>query len=156
MAQVNSENSIAMPVDPTRRRFITIAVGASVGSLAAVAMPASTGPETQHDPIFGMIEAYRKAEAAHRAALDEQNRLELLGDPLADSVSEQRCHDEFNAFDALLSAAATTVPGILAQLAYLQGIAESDAWMFDDRADTGPRLIKGFAASIANVLAVQS
>jgi hypothetical protein len=65
-------------------------------------------------------------------------------------------HDEFNAFDALLSAAATTVPGIVAQLAYLQEIAQHNAWMFSDREDSAPRLLKGFAASIANVMAVQS
>jgi len=40
MAQVDSENTTTMPVDPTRRRFITIAAGASivsVGSLVASA-----------------------------------------------------------------------------------------------------------------------
>jgi hypothetical protein len=106
--------------------------------------------------VFGMIEVYRRASAAHGSALDEQSRLELLGDPMADLVGEQTCHAEFNAFDALLSAEATTVPGIVAQLAYLQEIAERNAWMFNDREDSAPRLLKGFAASIANVTAVLS
>jgi hypothetical protein len=56
----------------------------------------------------------------------------------------------------LLAAAATTLPGILAKLAYLQDIAESDAWMFNDRKGSAPRPIESFAASIANVWAVQS
>ena len=56
----------------------------------------------------------------------------------------------------LLAAAATTLPGILAKLAYLQDIAERDVWMFDDRQGSAALLLEGFAASIANVWAVQS
>jgi hypothetical protein len=51
---------------------------------------------------------------------------------------------------------ATTLPGIVAKLAYLQDIAERDEWMFDDRTGSARRLIEGFAASIANVMAVLS
>ena len=120
---------------------------------AAVTMPRHSTP----DPVFGPIEAHRKAGCDHEAALVEQARLEQTGDNAAAwLVSEAPCHAEFNAFDALLSAAATTVPGIVAQLAYLQDIAERDAWMFNDREDSAPRLLKGFAASIASVLAVLS
>src|SRR5882757_9573060 len=128
------------PVDPTRRRFlITAAIGSVVGagSLAAAAMAPNDVPEavtvplalgkpvstSAPDPMFGMIEAHRKADRDHEAALDEQERLERIGDEAADWVGEASCHAAFKAFDALLSAAATTVPGILAQLAYLQEIA---------------------------------
>ena len=52
----------------------------------------------------------------------------------------------------LIAATATTVPGIFAQLAYLQEIAERDAWMFNDREDAATMLLEGFAASIANIL----
>jgi hypothetical protein len=155
------------PRDPTRRRFLAVAAVASAvgaGSLAAAAamdpsVPAAmtTPRHSRPDPMFGMIEAHRMASAAHGIALVEQARLEQIGDlDAAWSISEQRCHDEFGAFDALLSAAATTVPGILAQLAYLQEIAKQDAWMLEDRDDSATRLIEGFAASIANVMAVQS
>jgi hypothetical protein len=155
------------PRDPTRRRFLAVAAVASVvsaGSLAAAAamdpsVPAAvTMPRhsTPPDLVFGLIEAHRKAAAAHQAALDEQNRLEKISGLDASDLSEQPCHDEFNAFDALLSAVATTVPGIIAQLTYLQEIAERNAWMFNDREDSATRLLKGFAGSIANVLAVQS
>ena len=154
------------PVDPTRRRFLAVAAVASAagaGTLAAAAamdpsvpaavtMPRHSAP----DPVFGLIEAHRKAGRDHEAALVDQERLERIGDEAADWVGEAPCHAEFNAFDALLSAAATTVPGIVAQLAYLQEIAEHNAWMFSDREDSAPRLLKGFAASIANVMAVQS
>jgi hypothetical protein len=47
-------------------------------------------------------------------------------------------------------------PGIVAKLAYLQDIAERDAWMFDDRKGCATRLIEGFAATIANISAVLS
>jgi hypothetical protein len=155
---------------PSRRRFLTIAAGASfvgAGSLAAATMapnvpqavtvPSIASSPALPDPVFGLIEAHRKADRDFEAALDEQNRLELIGDEAAaDLVGEAPCHAAFKAFDALLSAAATTVPGIVAQLAYLQEIAERNAWMFNDREDSAPRLLKGFAASIANVLAVTS
>jgi hypothetical protein len=161
------------PADTTRRRFLITAAGASamsVGSLAAstiqipvwpIAAPSvSITPSelvgfTVPDPVFGLIEAHRKAGCDHEAALVEQARLEQVGDNAAAwLVSEAPCHAEFNAFDELLSAAATTVPGIVAQLAYLQEIAEHNAWMFSDREDSAARLLKGFAASIANVMAV--
>jgi len=151
------------PRDPTRRRFLAVAAVASVvsaGTLAAAAamdpsVPAAvtTPRRSTPDPVFGLIEAHRRASAAHGSALDEQARLEQIGDNAAAwLVSEAPCHAEFNAFDALLSAAATTVPGIVAQLAYLQEIAERDAWMFSDREDAATMLLEGFAASIANIL----
>jgi hypothetical protein len=157
------------PVDPTRRRFlITAAIGSMVGAGSlgfAAAAPnnvpqaaTNAGPSPiQRDSMFGMIKAHRMASAAHGIALGEQARLEQIGElDAAWSITEQPCHDEFGAFDALLSAEATTVPGIVAQMAYLQDIAEHDAWMFSDREDSATRLIKGFAASIANVRAVLS
>jgi hypothetical protein len=61
-----------------------------------------------------------------------------------------------NAFDVLLAAPAATLPGIRAKLAYLQDIAHRDAWMLTDRPDAAILLLEGFAASIANVWAVQS
>jgi hypothetical protein len=151
------------PRDPTRRRFLTVAAVASAvgaGTLAAAAamdpsVPAAviTPVPSRPDPVFGLIEAHRKAGLDHDAALVEQARLEQVGDNAAAwLVSEAPCHAEFKAFDALLSAAATTVPGIVAQLAYLQEIAEHDAWRFSDREDAATMLLEGFAASIANIL----
>jgi hypothetical protein len=157
----------ALDATPTRRRFLTMAAIGSIvgaGGLAFAAAAPNDVPQAvtapRHswpDPVFGLIEAHRRASAAHGIALGEQARLEQLGEiDAAWSIAEQPCHAEFNAFDALLSAEATTVPGIVAQLAYLQDIAEHDAWMFSDREDSAPRLLKGFAASIANVMAVLS
>jgi hypothetical protein len=157
------------PHDHTRRRFLAVAAVASVvsaGTLAAAtamdpSVPAAvTTPRPRPstpDPVFGLIEAHRRASAAHGIALVEQARLEQIGDlDAACSIAEQPCHDDFNAFDALLSAEATTVAGIAAQLAYLQEIAEHSAWMFEDREDSATRLLKGLAASIANISAMLS
>jgi hypothetical protein len=91
--------------------------------------------------VFGLIEAHRKAGRDHEAALDEQERLERIGDKAADWVGEATCHAEFNALDVLLAAAATTLPGIVAKLAY--DIAKRDTWMFDDRTGSATRLIEG-------------
>src|SRR5450755_4044205 len=157
------------PVDTSRRRFLTTAAGASafsVGTLAVGAIRArpqdcvivhphatELAALSMPDPVFALIEAHRKAGCDHEAALVEQARLEQIGgNAAAWLVSEAPCHAEFNAFDALLSAAATTVPGIVAQLAYLQDIAERDAWRFNDREDSATMLLEGFAASIANIL----
>jgi hypothetical protein len=68
------------PVDPTRRGFITLAVGASiisVGSLAAVAMPVSDVPI---DPIYDVIEAHRKAHATMQAAFVEHRQAHEVAD----------------------------------------------------------------------------
>jgi hypothetical protein len=76
MAQVNSENSISVPVDPTRRRFLAVAAVASAvgsGTLAAAAamdpsVPAAVTmprPSTP-DPVFGLIEAPQKGSCRPR------------------------------------------------------------------------------------------
>jgi hypothetical protein len=158
------------PVDTTRRRFLTVAaIGSMVGagSLAFAAAAPNDLPKAvtvppavaiaEHDPVFGLIDAHRKADRDHEAALDDQDRLERIGDDAAaDIASEASCHAAFKAFDVLLAAAATTLPGIVAKLAYLQDIANRDAWMFTDRPDAAIDLLEGFAASIANVWRVQS
>ena len=157
-----------MPVDKTRRRFLITAAGASAMSIGSLAASTIREPSVSclvertfapiiQDPVFGLIEAHRKAGCDHEAALVEQARLEQIGDNAAAwLVSEAPCHAEFYAFDALLSGVATTAPGLLAKLAYLQDIASRNAWMFSDRDDAAVRLLDGFAASVANVMAVRS
>jgi len=158
------------PVDTKRRRFLTVAaIGSMVGagSLAFAAAAPNDLPKAvtvppavaiaEHDPVFGLIDAHRKADRDHEAALDDQDRLERIGDDAAaDIASEASCHAAFKAFDVLLAAAATTLPGIVAKLAYLQEIAHRDAWMLTDRPDAAIHLLESFAASVANVWAVLS
>jgi hypothetical protein len=85
------------------------------------------------------------------------NRLENLHGEDWSSTTEKPCHDEDNAFEALLSVAAMSLPGLLAKLAYLRAIAEGrEAWMLDER-DGGARVLLGsFAESIQNIWGAQS
>jgi hypothetical protein len=154
------------PRDPTRRRFLAVAAVASVVSAGTLAAATATDPSvpaavavprhSRPDPVFGLIEAHRKAGRDHEAALDKQERLERIGDEAADWIGEASCHAAFNAFDVLLAAPAATLPGILAKLAYLQDIAKREAWMFNDRPGSAILLIESFAASIPNISAVRS
>jgi hypothetical protein len=81
--RVHSTPPLSTPIDPNRRRFLTIAAGtsvASVATLAVAAMPA-TAPESAAcaaDPIYAAIEAHRKAKAASDAAWAEVERLHKL------------------------------------------------------------------------------
>src|SRR5450631_1415390 len=155
------------PRDPTRRRFLTVAaVGSFVGagSLAhaalapgapqAVTMPRHSRP----DPVFGLIEAHRKAHAAHVASLELQNRFERrYGSGHGSWISTQPCHDEDDAFEAFVAAPATTIQGLLAKMAYFEELASEfeTEWMVYDRVAC-PALIESFTASLANIIAVQS
>jgi len=157
---------INTPTDPTRRRFLAVAAFASAagaGSLAAAAMapnvpaavtvplaPATAGSATPEDPVFGLIDAHRKASLVYLASLREQERLEKA-DIWHCDAAEQACHEEFRIFDALLVAAATTLPGLVAKLIYLQDIANREAWMLEDRPDAAIHLLEGFMASVTNV-----
>jgi hypothetical protein len=108
--------------------------------------------------VFGLIEAHRKAHAAHVASLELQNRFERrYGIGHGNWISTQPCHDEDDAFVAMIEAPATSLPGLSAKLAYLQGLGSEfeTEWMIEDRADAGA-LVRSFAASIANVMAVLS
>ena len=60
-------NTSAITPKSSRRGFLTVAAAASivsVGSLAAVAMPASTTAQAGPDPIFAAIDAFHRADAA--------------------------------------------------------------------------------------------
>jgi hypothetical protein len=89
------------------------------------------------------------------AAIDEANRLEDLHGVDWGSITEKPCHDENAAFETLLGAAATTLPGLLTKLAYLRAIAEGrEAWMLDEREGTAFDLIASFAGSIRSIWGV--
>jgi hypothetical protein len=89
------------PVDTTRRRFLAVAAVASAVSAGTLAAATAMDPSvpaavtiSRHstpDPVFGLIEAHRKAGRDHEAALVEQNRLERIGDKAADWVAEAPC-----------------------------------------------------------------
>jgi hypothetical protein len=110
------------------------------------------------DPIFTAIDKHRRAQSAHLAAIDQLARLENIHGADADgSITERPCHDENAAFETLLSAAATTLPGLLAKLAYLRAIAEGrEAWRLDEREGTARDLLESFAGSIRTIWGVHA
>ncbi len=61
------------PVDPTRRKFLSVAAAASV-----VGIPTSASRASEPDPIYAAIEAHRKAAAAADAVFAESSRLHQL------------------------------------------------------------------------------
>jgi hypothetical protein len=88
------------------------------------------------DPVFGLIEAHRTARASHLAALEEQARLERIGDPLADTIASDPCHADANTFNDLIETAPQTFAGLQAWASYLDEIRRCEAWMFEDEAPT--------------------
>jgi hypothetical protein len=145
------------PADPTRRSFLTQAAGVAAGgtvlALATVPpQPAVAAPASPLDPAFGLIEAHRTATAAHSVALKEQARLESIGDPLADSIAEDTCHADMDAFSDLIETAPTTFAGLVAWASYLDEIRGVDPWKFEEE---GPMLVVALVEALGN-LAVTS
>jgi hypothetical protein len=112
------------PVDPTRRRFLTMAAVASAvgaGSLAAAARApdvpkAVTVPRhSRPDPAFALIADKRAADVAHGEAIDAEEEAEEHGIGLDEACSRSlaACH-AVHAIDWKL---ATTLPTTLAGVA---------------------------------------
>ena len=79
------------------------------------------------------------------------NRLEEDGISWT-TVTEKPCHDANEAFEVMLAGATTTLPGLLAKLAHLRSIMDSEeAWWLDDREGVARPLIDSFAASLRNI-----
>ena len=78
------------------------------GSAVAAAIPTAalaTAPAV--DPIFNLIEAHRKAHAAHMASLELLNRFERrYGAGHGSWISTKPCHAEDDAFVAFVAAPA--------------------------------------------------
>jgi hypothetical protein len=105
--------------------------------------------------VFELIEAHRVAHAAHMALLELQNRFEdRYGAGHGSWISERPCHDENEALEA---APATTMPGLLAKVAYLQELSSEfeTEWMIEEPA-SAIALLESFATSIENIWGVRS
>jgi hypothetical protein len=144
------------PVGPTRRRFLSQAAGVAAGGTAlALATfppaPAVAAPAGPLDPIFDLINSHRAARAAHLAAIDEQNRLDRLGDPDADSVAEGPCDAEWDSLDALIGSAPVTFAGLAAWAAYLDQIRRDEEWMLEDRSYAASGLIATLVEALGNL-----
>jgi hypothetical protein len=121
------------PRDPMRRRFLSVAAGASVvsvGSLAVAAMPA-TAPDSgacSADPIYAAIELHKQTAAGWDAAVDVWSNFSDLDmtaeqreqrDELNDAVDDAWRPCEQAGID-LVNTAPTTQAGIIAAIAYVR------------------------------------
>jgi len=82
-----------------------------------------------------------------------QNRLEQKhGNGRCGWVSEKPCNEENDAFDALVTAPATTLPGLIAWLDYLLELSSEfeTEWMMYDRTPAAV-LVDSFVASLKNI-----
>jgi hypothetical protein len=147
-------NTSAIQAQSSRRGFLVQAAGVAAGGAAlgmAIPLPAPAAPAV--DPVFELIEAHRKAHAAHMAALHLQTRFERrYGAGHGHWISTKPCHDEDDAFTAFVAEPAATMQGLFAKLAYFDELAGEfeTEWMVHDRAEAAV-LIEMFAASLRNI-----
>ena len=144
-----SANNLPGPVDPTRRRLLTVAAGGAVAAVAGIPTAAQASPA---DPIYAAIEAHRNAHIAHLAAIKELGRFEEDGDSDHDWITEKPCHEAFHTFEAFVVEPAITPQGLVAKLAYLQHLASEfeTEWMIEECV-VPLDLINSFAASLENI-----
>ena len=106
------------PIDTTRRRFLTVAAGASVGALAVAATPATApaGPACAADPAFALIRAKREADVLHSWAIDAHDAAEEWQGPSSDVARKaaERCYAAGHAANEIDWKLATTRPTTLA------------------------------------------
>jgi hypothetical protein len=145
-------NTSALPVDPTRRRFLSTAGGAVLALATIPPAAAAAAPAGMADPVFGLIEAHRTASVTHSVALEEQARLGSIDDPLADSVATDACYADVGAFHDLIQTAPTTFAGLVAWTSYLHEISKVEEWMLQGEA---PTLVETLVEALGN-LAVTS
>jgi hypothetical protein len=139
------------PIDTTRRRLLNIVARAAVAvaiPTGAAAMPAVPSI----DPVFQLIETDRATHIAHLASIELQNRYERRYGGGAGWISEEACCEEDEAFEAFVAAAAITMRGLIAKLAYFEELASDfeTEWMVHERPDCTD-LIQSFAASLSNI-----
>jgi hypothetical protein len=142
-------NASALPVDPSRRRILSVTIGAVAATISTPAF--ATAPA--NDPLFDLIEAHRRAHITHLESLALQTRLEQKhGNGSCGWVSEKPCLDEDEAFEALIAGTAVSLAGLLAKLDYLQNLDNDDEteWMLHERIHA-PALIESFVASLKNI-----
>ena len=148
MAQVDSENSTALPADPTRRRFLSNAAGvAAGGAVLALATippaPASAAPASPLDPVFALIAEKRAADVAHDKAIDTYGEFDNRRDRSSDAAIEAwensaaACHYANEVDWKLATTLPTTLAGVAAVLRLANQI-EDEGGEWPDTDAIGP------------------
>jgi hypothetical protein len=129
--------------------IVTIAAAGNVA--AAIPTTGLTAVAAEPDPIFAVIAEHRRTHAAHMESLVLQNRLERKHSSDCGWVSEKSCHDENDAFEALVATPAITLAGLIAWLDFQELSSEFETeWMIEERAAAAV-LIQSFVASLMNI-----
>jgi hypothetical protein len=132
-------SKINTPIDTTRRRFLTVAAGASVasvGTLAVAAMP-TAAPDSGAcavDPIFAVIDRHLNACREHNESIDIHMYFEEVGMTGAKLEEYKRLVAETDAaYDRLddvgcdlINTKPTTLAGILALCGYISPLFEEE------------------------------
>jgi hypothetical protein len=135
-----------------KRLAISLANDLVGGARAEIpATPAFAAPADAADPIFSLIEAHRTAGAAYLVALEEQNRLDRIGDRSADWLAEEECVADMEAFNNLIETAPTTFAGLVAWASYLDEIGQRDGGMIEAEA---PTLVATLVEALRNLAVV--
>jgi len=157
-------NTSALPVDPTRRRLLSIAAGGAV----AAAVPATVIAATVVDPIFAAIDEHPSAIAAHDAATDiraafndvnmnDEQRMQLAVLEAAVDGAWDRLED---AGITLVNTDPTTLAGILALCRYVEpllnerdtvNLPEVIYWDDDTRSSAGGALVNVIAVAVRSL-----
>lgn len=155
------------PVDPTRRRFLSIAVAGA----AATALPAAAGA-TQPDPIFAAIKRHRAASVVWSAAVDARSEFSEGPSPMTDEKRGQRWVLDKTLADArdvlqragvdLISTMPNTAGGIASAIAYIQRQMRDDGtfmpfdieFHFDEGYEGDGGVVLGWLDAFLNTMAV--
>jgi hypothetical protein len=158
-------NTSALPVDPTRRRLLTIATG---GAVAAAIPAAAQAAAPAVDPISAAIDMHRQAVAALdtaadvRAAFDDVNMNDEQRTQL--DVLEAAVDDAWDRLEEvginLVNAEITTLAGILALCRYVEpllnewvtvNLPEVIYWDDDTHSSAGGALVNAIAAAVRSL-----
>jgi hypothetical protein len=121
------ERPMFPPVDPTRRRFLSVAAGVAAAALPiAAAIPTSEAATA--DPAFLLIAEKLAADVAHGEAIDAQDEAERDDDPDAEDEAFQRdclaCVAVNEADWRLATTPPTTLAGVAAVLRFANEIED--------------------------------
>jgi hypothetical protein len=145
------ERPMFPPVDPTRRRFLTVAAAGAVGA-AIPAADARVNPGHTADPIYAAIERHRALTIPFDAAWDARAHFNDCGDCDEKPSDElRRLNDAIDAAGLPMEAAAcdlfstvpTTPAGIVAAIRVIQTYYRDDSgrmprgqWLYEDEDDS--------------------
>jgi hypothetical protein len=109
----------------SRRNFLSNAAGIAAGGTAALlAIPAAAAV---HDPVYGLIENHKMANAALIAVLREKGRVEEAGQSFDDDLELAALDAEDAALTELIETVPPTLGGVVASMVYITEAAEHDS-----------------------------